>query len=412
MRSAFLCAAVLALAGAARPGLAMAFCADPVWESPSGDARGDTREDQLYEQGTKALDDGDWDGAAAAFTKVAKTNGARADAANYWLAYALNKQGRKADALALLAGFSGRFPKSSWDKDVRALELEIRQSGGARVRPESENDEDLKLMAINSLLNTDPERAVPLLEKFLKTGSSPKLKERALFVLAQSGSPRAREILAQVARGPSDPELQEKALHYLGIFGGRANRELLAEIYASPSSSVEVKEKILHSFMVSGERGKILAAAKGEQNARLRAAAVHQLGVMGARSELWQLYQGESSSEVKRSILQAMFIAGDSEHILELQRTEANPELRREMIKKLGIMGTDKTGVALVSIYRSEKDASLRRAALDGLFVQNNALALVEIARAVKDPELMREAVKMLSVMHNREATDYLLEIL
>ena len=405
-RIALLWAAVFP--GAACPGLAMAFSVDTLWESPQGE----TREDQLYEEGTKALDDGDWDKAAAAFTKVAKNNGSRADAAIYWVAYALNKQGRKADALALLAGFSGKFPKSSWGKDVRALELEIRQSGGARVRPESENDEDLKLMAINSLLNSDPERAVPLLEKFLKTGSSPKLKERALFVLAQSGAPRAREILAQVARGNSDPELQEKALHYLGIFGGRANRELLAEIYASPSSSVEVKERILHSFMVSGERDKILAAAKGEKDARLRSAAVHQLGVMGARGELWQLYQNESSAEVKRSILQGLFLAGDADHILELARAETSPELRREAIRKLGVMGKEKTGGALVTIYRSEKDGNLRRAAIDGLFVQNNAHALIEIARAEKDPELKREAVKKLSVMNNREATDYLIELL
>jgi HEAT repeat protein len=394
--------------GAASPGFSMAFALDTAWETPQGD----TREDQLYEEGTKALDDGDWDKAAAAFTKVAKNNGARADAAIYWVAYALNKQGRKADALALLADFSGKFPKSSWRKDVRALELEIRQSGGARVRPESENDEDLKLMAINSLLNTDPERAVPLLEKFLKTGSSPKLKERALFVLAQSGSPRAREILAQVARGNADPELQEKALHYLGIFGGRANRELLAEIYASPSSSVEVKEKILHSFMVAGEKDKILAAAKGEKNDRLRSSAVHQLGVMGARGELWQLYQTESSGEVKRSLLQSMFVAGDSEHLLDLARAEPNPELRREAIRKLGVMGREKTGGALVTIYRTEKDGALRRAALDGLFVQNNARALIEIARAEKDPEMKREAVKKLSVMNNKEATDYLIELL
>ena len=360
MRSAFLCVAVLALAGAACPGMAMAFSADPVWESPQGD----TPEDQLYEQGTRALDDGDWDRAAAAFTKVAKNNGARADAAVYWLAYALNKQGRKADALALLAGFSTKFPKSSWDKDVRALELEIRQSGGARVRPESENDEDLKLMAINSLLNSDPERAVPLLENSEASGSSP-AKERALFVLAHDFA--AHEILAQVARGNSDPDLQERRPLSRDLAAPTAS---FAEIYASPSSSAEVKEKIPPW---SGERGKILAAAKGEQNARLRSAAVHQLGVMGARSELWQLYQSEGSPEVKRSILQAMFIAGDSEHILELLRTETSPELRREMIRKLGIMGTEKTGVALVAIYRSEKDLSLRRAALDGLFVQNNA---------------------------------------
>jgi HEAT repeat protein len=405
-RTAIVCAAVFF--GAAGPAFPMALSFESAWESPQGD----TREDKLYEQGTKALDDGDWDRAASVFTEVAKGNGPRADAALYWIAYALNKQGRKTDALAVLGGFSGKFPKSSWQKDVRALELEIRQSGGARVHPEAENDEELKLMALNSLVNSDPERAVPLLEKFLKSGSSQQLKERALFVLAQSTSPRAREILAQAARGNSDPELQEKAIHYLGVFGGRANRELLAEIYASPSSSVEVRKRILHSFMVAGERDKLLAAAKGEKNPRLRSAAVHQLGVLGARAELWQLYQSESSGEVKRSILEGLFLAGDAERLLELARAEKDPELKREAIRKLGVMGREKTGAALVAIYRSEKDPALRQAAIEGLFVQNNAHALVEIARAEKDPELKREAVQKLSVMRNKEAADYLIELL
>jgi HEAT repeat protein len=403
---ALFCATVLL--GVAAPGFSMAASLETAWESPQAD----TREDKLYEQGTKALDDGDWDRAASTFTEVAKANGARADAALYWAAYALNKQGRRADALTILGGFPGKFPKSSWRKDARALELEIRQSGGARVHPEAENDEELKLMALNSLVNTNPERAIPLLEKFLKSGSSQQLKELALFVLAQSASPRAREILAQAARGNSDPELQEKALHYLGIFGGRANRDLLAEIYASPTSSVEVKEKILHSFMVAGERDKILTAARSEKNPRLRSAAVHQLGVMGARAELWQLYQSESSAEVKRSILQGLFIAGDAERILELARAETSPELRREAIRKLGVMGKEKTGAALVTIYKTEKNPELRRAAIEGLFVQDNAHALIEISRAEKDPEMKREAVQKLSVMHNKEASDYLIELL
>ena len=372
-----------------------------------------SREDQLYEQGTRALDDGDWDKAAAAFGEVAKSGGGRADAALYWVAYAYNKEGRKTDALATLGDLAGRFPRSSWVKEARALELEIRQGRGGRVRPEAEGDEDLKLMAINSLLHSDPERAIPLLEKLLRGSSPPKLKQRALFVLAQSGSPRAREILSDIARGKSDPELQEKALQYLGLFGGRSSRELLAEVYASPSSSVEIKEKILKSFMVAGERDRILAAAKTEKDPHLRSAAVRQLGVMGARTELSQLYQSESSGEVKRTILEAMFVAGDSERLLELARTESRPELKREAIRKLGVMGGEKTGAALVSIYKSEKDPTLRRAALEGLFVQNNAHALVQIAREEKDPRMKREAVQKLSVMgRNKEATDYLMELL
>jgi HEAT repeat protein len=394
---------------AAWPGVRAAAVFDSGW----ADGAEGSREDQLYEQGTKALDDGDWDRAAEAFTQVAKTNGARADAALYWVAYAYKQEKRYADALAVLSGFRARFPKSSWLKDVRALELEVRQSGGGKVRPEAESDEDLKLMAINSLLHTDPERAIPLLEKLLRSGTSPKLRERALFVLAQSDSPRTRQIVADIARSNSDPELQEKALHYLGIHGGRASRELLAEIYASPSSNVEVKERILKSFMIAGERDRILTAAKTEKDPHLRSAAVRLLGVMGARSELWQLYQSETAGEVKRAVLQAMFVAGDSDRILELARGEARPELKREAIHKLGVMGKEKTGPALVSIYKSEKDPDLRKAALNGLFVQNNAHALVEIARAEKDPELKREAVQKLSVMgRNKEATDYLMELL
>jgi len=61
------------------------------------------------------------------------------------------------------------------------------------------------------------------------------------------------------------------------------------------------------------------------------------------------------------------------------------------MIKKLGIMGKEKTGVALVSIYRSEKDSSLRARARRALR-QNNACP-VEIARRER-PELKREAVR------------------
>src|SRR6478672_1574561 len=212
------------------------------------------KDSQLYAKGTAALDENDWDAAADAFQQVVKMGGSRADGALYWLAYARNKQGRKDEALAILREFSAKFPKSSWGKDARALELEIRPSSGKTVlRENSTDDEDLKLMAINSLMNTEPERAMPLLEKVLNGPASPKLKERALFVLAQSGSPRARGILADVARGKSGPELQEKAIHYLGVAGSRSNGELLEEIYAS-SQSTEIKEKVLHAFMVSGNK--------------------------------------------------------------------------------------------------------------------------------------------------------------
>src|SRR5204862_414891 len=77
------------------------------------------------------------------------------------------------------------------------------------------------------------EQAVPMLEKFLSGSASRKLRDRALFVLTQSGSPRGRALVADIARGKSHPDLQRQAVKYLGLFGGEESRRILSEVYAS-----------------------------------------------------------------------------------------------------------------------------------------------------------------------------------
>ncbi|HEY6050346.1 MAG TPA: tetratricopeptide repeat protein, partial [Thermoanaerobaculia bacterium] len=405
--------AVLAIAAAPAMGIAARSLDEVVLlASAASEQAAPAKDAELYERGTSALDSGDWASAADSFQQVVKMGGSRADGALYWLAYARNKQGRRDEALAILREFSAKFPKSSWGKEARALELEIRPSSGRAVLGESStDDEDLKLMAINSLMNTEPERAMPLLEKVLNGPASPKLKERALFVLSQSGSTRARGILADAARGKSGPDLQEKAIHYLGVSGGRSNGELLEEIYASTPNR-EIKEKVLHAFMVSGNKDRILAAARGEKSPELRASAVHWLGTMGARAELWQMYRSETSTAVKESLIHAMSIAGDTEHLAEIARTDGDTAARAKAIHGLGIAGRERSGAALLAIYRGEKNLELRKAVLHGLFIQNNARALVDIARTETDPNLKAEAVHRLSLMHDKDATDYMLEIL
>jgi len=54
----------------------------------------------------------------------------------------------------------------------------------------------------------------------------------------------------------------------------------------------------------------------------------------------------------------------------------------------------------------------VRRAALEGLFVQDNARALVDLAKQEKDPRWKREIVQKLSVMNSKDATDYLTSLL
>ncbi len=370
------------------------------------------RESMEYERATRALDRGRYDQAAEAFEKVAAMGGRKAEGAMYWQAYALSRVGKRAESLARLEELLKKYPSSRWANDAKALQLDVRQASGQTVSPDKTQDEELKAMALRSLMMHDPERAVPMLEGVLKGSSSPKVKEQALFVLAQSGSPQAREILGRVARGQGgNPDLQLKAVKYLAMFGREESRQVLSDVY-SQSSDVDVRRQVLQAFMLAGDRDRLLAAAKTETNPELRAEAVRQLGIMGARAELGELYKAEASAKVKEQLLQAMFISGASDKLMEIAKAESDATLRKAAVRDLGMMDSKKTGDALMQFYRSDKDPAVKKAALQGLFIQQNATALVALARQETDVEMKKDIVSKLSLMKNKEAQDYMLELL
>jgi hypothetical protein len=114
---------------------------------------------------------------------------------------------------------------------------------------------------------------------------------------------------------------------------------------------------------------------------------------------------------VKEKILKSMFVGGNSEKLLEVARNEKDARLRRAAIQSLGLMGP-RTGDALVGIYASEQDKEIRRAILNGLFIQGNAKSLVSLARKETDPQAKREIVQKLSMMGGADSTNYLMELL
>ena len=371
-----------------------------------------SREDEAYEQAREFIDDEQWQRAIESFNRVIALNGSKIDTAMYWKAYAQNKLGQNAEALATLATLSKKFPQSRTLEQARALEMDVRRSAGQPVRPENVQDEDLKLYALQALGNQDAERAVPMLEKIIRGDSSARLKERAMFVLAQMSDPRARKLLAEAAKDDARPEVQGKAIQYLGVHGGAENRALLSEVYQS-TTNTRVKKRVLQAWMISGEKDRIFSAATGEKDPELRRAAIQQLGVMGAQDELSKMYASETSKEAKKQILQSMFIGGRSDRLLELARTESDPELRRTAVRNLGLMGADKTGQALNTMYTTDKDPEVRKAVLEALFIQGNAEALVALARKESDPEMKRRIVEKLSLMtSSKAAAAYLMELL
>ena len=373
--------------------------------------RGRDRVGRQYERGARALDRREWNEAIASFDEVVAGGQARADGALYWKAYALAKLGRGPEGVAALDELARKHPQSRWLNDAKVMKAEIGQAAGRPLAPEDASDDEMKLMAINSLMQSDPERSVPLLERLLQKPSSPKLRERALFVLSQSDSPKAREVVVRVAKGGANPDLQLLAVRNLGIYGGKANRQLMTELYAS-SNDVAIKRQVLHGFMVAGDRERMLAIAKGDANVELRKDAVQFLGTMGANNELGQLYAAESSPEVRGRILHAMFVGGNTAKLIEIARTEKDRDLRERAIQHLGTTRSAAAGEALVAIYGSTGDLDTRKRVLEALFIQGNASQLVAVTRKESNPELKKVAVSRLSNMRSKEATDYLMELL
>ena len=366
----------------------------------------------LYGDGTKAINENRWSDAAGLFDRVAQMHGEHAEGALYWKAYAENKEGQSANALSTCGELRKKYPKSRWLDECGALEIEIRGKSGHPVSPQAEPDENLKLLAVNALMQQDQAQAVPILEKILSGNQSEELKSRALFVLAQSSSPQAEALISRIAQGQSGSALQIKAIRMIATQGKRA-AETLASIYQH-SSDAQVKRVILQSYLITGDSSKLLEASRQETNPELVKTAVQTLGAMGAGQDLLTMYRAANNAQTKADIINALIPAGHNgvSPLTEIAHSEQDAELRRKAIRNLGIAGGMSVAPALVSTYQKNTDVETKRAAAEALFLANDAQDLVTLARAEKDVEMKKYLVQQLSLMHDQEATKYMLEIL
>jgi tetratricopeptide (TPR) repeat protein len=240
------------------------------------------REMELYAKGTAALDTARYEKALEAFAAAAALKGEKADSALYWKAFSEYKVQAMQAALESLRSMQKSFPDSRWLEQALALEFEVKGAMGKPVSPAATPDEELKLLALNSLLDTDAEQALPMLEKMINGTQSIQLKRRALFVVSQSKSPKAREILASVARGASAPDLQLEALQYLQMFGGAEDKKLLSDVY-TVSKDRDVKERVVDGLFIQGDARALVGLARKETDPELRKRIVERLSRMKAK---------------------------------------------------------------------------------------------------------------------------------
>jgi hypothetical protein len=148
----------------------------------------DAPDSTLFAEGTRAINESRWSDAVKIFTQVAGQNGAHADGALYWKAYAENKQGQSAQALSSCGQLRQAHAGSSWIDECGALEIEIRAKSGHPVQPSAQQDDDLKLLALSTLMQRDEKSALAEIDQILNSDASEKLKQGALFIMGEHHS--------------------------------------------------------------------------------------------------------------------------------------------------------------------------------------------------------------------------------
>jgi tetratricopeptide (TPR) repeat protein len=376
-------------------------------QSSAGDQQRE-EEEEAYSSAQDALSEGQYDDAINGFDSVIKMHGRKADAATYWKAYALNKAGNKTQALNTLAELRKSYPKSTWLHDAGILETEMR---GVAVNPEKVADEEEKVMALNALMNSDSEKAIPLLEKIIQGSYSPRLKEKALFVLSQSGSEKAQQILLSVAKANNNPDLQKRAIRNIGMNSSNRNRAALKEIY-NGTSDISVKKMVFQGWLMSGDKEDVLAVARTEKSAELRKEAVRYLGMMGGNTELVEMYKSSADPATRTFVVEAMLMCGCSHELSEIVLTEKDPGVLEKAINTLGLIGGAESLATLTKVYNSQADISVKKKVINALFLHGAAKEMVALARKETNPELKKALISKMSIMGSPEINEYMMEIL
>lgn len=365
-------------------------------------------QNDLYTTGQSQLDDKNYVAAQETFSTLVESQMENRDAALYWLAYAQFKGGDDRKAILTLETLTREYPSSRWIDDTRALMVEIRDARGEEINVD---DEEMKLYALNSLMNSPSERSMAILQKILTGNSSERIKRRALFVLSQIPEPEAFSAIADVAMNSDSPKLQNEAIHVLGISGSPQAMNLLTDIYRT-SKDTDLRADVLHSYMIADQADRLIELAKNEPDPKLRKEAIHLVGVMSEPELLFDMYGDASFSEHKEELLQAMAIGDGADQLIKVIQSEGNEELKIAAVEKLGITRRSSSSDELLKIYKENDSRGIRNAVLHAMFMQSNSSGLVAIVKTEKDPELKREAMQKLSMMDSNEALDFFSELL
>ncbi|HVE77833.1 MAG TPA: HEAT repeat domain-containing protein [Gemmatimonadaceae bacterium] len=455
MRMALVAAMTVALAlhssWAAHPagaGLAdAALLAAPEVVGPPVGWLPDDPADSLWRAGREALNRGDFARAAALFGELRDryANSGYAADAFYWEAFALYRTETAqalSQALALLTLQQVRFPDARTRAEADALATRIRgllarRGDGAqaeslvvaagRQRDECpDDDDDMRVAAINALQQMDADRAMPILKKVLarRDACSARLRKRAVWMAANNGTAESADVLLGVIRGDPDREVRLEAIFWLGQVEGERTVNVLDSLLRA-SDDESVQEKALHALSQHDSPRARQALHRLAEEARTPAAmrrrAIFAIGhFSGGREDaefLRGLYARITDEEAKEQIIQSVAQTEGNETerwLLALATNGREPlELRK---KALFWAGQGEVPIAsIVELWPRLTEVEMKEQLIFVLSQRDERAAtdrLIEIARSDPNRELRKKAIFWLGQKDDPRVQQFLLELI
>ena len=264
--------------------------------------------EQLFQAGKDAIHKKDWSAAVEQWKNFSTLFPQSQWGAEpyYWLAYSLNQAAKESDdfekqtamreqAMLKLEMLLKRFSDSSWASDARMLRIEVAEylskAGMTQYKKyitdgaESGNgsDMDVKLVALDALMQMDEEKALPILKKIIRENKDKNIRAKAVYVISQHDDPQVSSLLLEIARQEPDSYVREQAVFWLGQREDEHSLKALADLYAESKDS-KFKEKIIFAISQHDSEesfDKLWAIAKNDSDSQLREKALFWMGQSG-----------------------------------------------------------------------------------------------------------------------------------
>jgi HEAT repeat protein len=399
--------------------------------------------DSLYRSARRELNAGRYEQAAGIFERI--RTGYRGSEytpdSYYWEAFARYRTGDTKElerALGLLEAQAGRYPNANTRDDARSLAVLIRgklaergDAGAAQTITQQatqegcpEEEDDVRVMALNALLNMDSDRALPILQQVLerRDACSVELRRKAVWLISQQDSDAAAAILLDVVRSDPDGEVREQAVFWLSqVDTEEAVVALDSLLMESDDRTVQEKAIFALSQHDSPRSAEILRnyVMRNDVPDALRENAIFWLGQNDSRENqqfLRDLYGQVQSEALKDKIIfsvsqQSGAEAGDW---LMAVAMDPNESIERRKSALFWAGQRDQMPTAnLDELYRTMEDREMKEQVIFVLSQRDETEAvdvLMNIASNETDRELRKKAIFWLGQSDDPRVPDFLLE--